>query len=101
MTAGQAELKALHDELLTGVLGSLAEQERSYQPYVVFGRVPNSADLAEAKKALKGFEPQFNFRVSQMALWQRAEVGQPWRPEMKFSLKATVAGRARRGRVEG
>jgi 2'-5' RNA ligase len=96
MTAGHVELKALHDELLTGVLSTLAEQERSYEPHVLFGRLASQADLAQAKTALQGFEPQFNFRVSHLELWQRAEGGQPWQPEMKFSLKATVAGRARR-----
>ena len=101
MTAGQAELKMLHDELLTGPLSTLADQERSYQPHVLFGRLSTQADLEAAKKALRGFEPQFNFRVSHLELWQRAEGGQPWRPQMKFSLKATVAGRARRAGVEG
>ena len=96
MTAGQLELKALHDDLLSGLLGSLADQEQLYQPNVVFGRFSDYADLEQAKKALKGFEPQFNFRVSHLELWQRDELGQPWQVEMKFSLKATVAGRARR-----
>ena len=59
------------------------------------------ADLEAAKATLQGFEPQFNFRVSHLELWQRAEAGHPWRPEMKFSLKATVAGRARRQEVGG
>lgn len=95
MTAGQLELKALHQDLLTGLLGSLAEQEQSYQPHVVFGRLSDPADLEQAKKVLRGFEPQFNFRVSQLELWQRSEAGQPWRVEMKFSLKATLAGRTR------
>jgi 2'-5' RNA ligase len=96
MTVGQLELKALHDDLLTGLLSSLAEQERFYQPYIVFGRFSDYTDLEQAKVALKGFEPQFKFRVSHLELWQRAEAGQPWQVEMKFALKATMAGRARR-----
>jgi len=101
MTAGQPELIALRRELATGPLGSLAGSEKSYQPHVVFGRFADPIALEQAKAALKGFEPQFVFRVSRLELWQRAESGQPWRVEMKFSLKATVAGRARRERVEG
>jgi hypothetical protein len=96
MTAGQPELKTLHNDLLTGLLSSLAGQEQSYQPHVVFGRFSDYASLEEAKKALRGFEPQFNFRVGHLELWQREEAGQPWHIAMKFSLKATVAGRARR-----
>lgn len=101
MTAGQAELISLRRELATGPLRSLAGSEKSYQPHLVFGRFADLTTLEQAKAALKGFEPQFVFRVSRLELWQREESGQPWRVEIKFSLKATVAGRARRERVEG
>lgn len=101
MTAGQPEIVTLHDDLLTGPLSSLAGQEQSYRPHIVFGRFSDSTSLAEAKKALKPFEPQFKFRVSHIELWQRAEGGHPWQPEMKFSLKATITGRARREGVKG
>ncbi|NJN99206.1 MAG: 2'-5' RNA ligase family protein [Anaerolineales bacterium] len=101
MTAGQPELTALRRELATGLLSSLAGSEKPYLPHLVFGRFADSAALEQAKAALKGFEPQFVFRVSRLELWQREETNQPWRVEMKFSLKATVAGRGRRERVEG
>jgi hypothetical protein len=101
MTIGQSELAALQAELLTGPLSSLAGSEKLYQPYLIFGRFADAAALEQAKQALKSFEPQFVFRVSRLELWQRNETGQPWRVEMKFSLKATVVGRARRERVEG
>ncbi|MCL4302833.1 MAG: 2'-5' RNA ligase family protein [Anaerolineae bacterium] len=100
MTAGQSELIALQAELLSGPLSSLAGAEKGYRPALVFGRFTQAAALEQAKRALKGFEPQFVFRVGHLELWQRDEAGQPWRVEMKFSLKATVAGRARRERAE-
>lgn len=100
MTAGQPELIALRHELLTGPLSSLAGSDKPYQPHVTFGRFTDHAELERAKQTLKSFEPQFVFRVSQLELWQRDETGQPWQFAMKFSLKATVAGRARRERAE-
>jgi 2'-5' RNA ligase len=96
MTAGQTELTNLRNDLLTGPLSSLAGSEKIYRPHVLFGRLVDQAALELAKQALKGFEPLFNFRVSRLELWQRDEPGQPWRVEMKFALKATLAGRQKR-----
>ncbi len=96
MTAGQAELTNLRNDLLSGPLSSLANKEKIYQPHVLFGRLADKAKLELAKQALKEFEPLFNFRVSRLELWQRDEAGQPWRVEMKFALKATLAGRQKR-----
>jgi 2'-5' RNA ligase len=99
MTAGQAELIRLHHDLLSGPLSSLAVSDKTYQPHVLFGRLPDEARLELAKQALKGFEPLFNFRVGRLELWQRDEAGQPWRVEMKFALKATLAGRHKRAGI--
>ncbi len=96
MTAGQAELTSLRNDLLTGPLSALASSEKMYQPYVLFGRLADQANLELAKQDLKGFEPLFNFRVSRLELWRRDEAGQPWRVEMKFALKATLTGRYKR-----
>jgi 2'-5' RNA ligase len=101
MTAGLHELTALRAELLTGPLSALAESEKAYLPHVIFGRLTDYAELEQAKQALKSFEPQFVFRISHLELWQREETGQPWQVEKKFRLNATVAGRARRERMEG
>jgi hypothetical protein len=38
--------------------------------------------------------------VSHLEVWQREEAGQPWRVEQKFTLKGTLAGRARRAEEE-
>lgn len=100
MTAGQAEVAALQAELLTGPLSSLAGAEKVVRPALIFGRFTDSAALEGAKRALKSFEPHFSFRVGHLELWQRDEANRPWRVEMKFSLKATVVGRARRARAE-
>ena len=92
MTAGRTEFIALHTDLLTDILGPLADQQKSYQPYVVFGRFVEQTQLDLAKKSLKEFEPRFSFRVTHMELWQRDELKQPWSLDRKFSLKATIAG---------
>jgi 2'-5' RNA ligase len=96
MTAGVQPLTKLRHDILSGPLSSLASAERTYQPHVTLGRFVAQTDLEQAKQILKGFEPQFVFRVSHLELWQREEAGQPWRVEMKFALKATLAGRNRR-----
>jgi 2'-5' RNA ligase len=96
MTAGLSELVALRQDLLTGLLSSLAGQRPAYQPHVVLGRFSSQAELELAKKALASFEPHFSFRVEHLELWQRDDGQQPWRLERKFSLKATVASRPRR-----
>jgi hypothetical protein len=99
MTAGQAELTSLRNDLLTGPLSALASSEKTYQPQVLFGRLTDQANLELAKQDLKGFEPLFNFRVSRLELWRRDEVGQPWQVEMKFALKATLTGRHKREEI--
>lgn len=95
MTAGQPALVKLRRDILTGPLSSLAS-EKAYQPHVLFGRFSNPSSLEAAKHVLKGFEPQFVFRVSQLELWRREEVRQPWQVALKFALKGTLAGRSRR-----
>ncbi len=101
MTAGQPELASLQANLRTGPLSSLAGSEKPFQAHVIFGRFTEYAELEQAKQALQDFEPQFVFRVSHLELWQRDESGQPWQVEKKFSLKATIVGRARREKVGG
>jgi hypothetical protein len=96
MTAGQSELTALRQDILSGLLSNLCVHSRPYRPVVCFGCLTKPDKLETAKKELKGFEPQFNFRIAHMELWRRDDTSRPWNLEMKFSLKATVAGQPRR-----
>ncbi len=95
--AGRMEFIALYTHLLTGPLEFLTERSRTYEPQIVFGRFARPEELAQAKQAIKGFEPQFVFRATYLELWERAvKVDQPWQIVKQFGLKATVAGRLRR-----
>jgi hypothetical protein len=96
MTAGQSELTALRQDILSGLLSNLCVQSRPYRPAVCFGRLTESDQLQTVKRELKGFEPQFNFRVAHIELWRRDNGTHPWKLEIKFSLKATVVGQSRR-----
>lgn len=100
MTTGHNELMTLHYDLLGGPLNYLAGKIKEYWPRVIFGQFTQKDEFETAKQNLARFAPKFVVRVKHFELWQRNEMGQPWRMGRKFGLKATLAGRARRAQTK-
>jgi 2'-5' RNA ligase len=89
LVTGRLEFKALHKNLLTGPLSHLKPDE-TYWPHITLGRFSKQFDLEQAKKALRGFEPQFTFSVTHLELLYRNKPTQPWQTQKQFNLEATV-----------
>ena len=88
--AGQRELIALRNDLMTGPLSGLADEMEAYRPHIILGRFSKYAEFEQARKALKGFEPQFTFRIRHLALLFRDQSTRPWQTQKKIGLEATV-----------
>ncbi|MBN1218130.1 MAG: 2'-5' RNA ligase family protein [Anaerolineae bacterium] len=94
--AGKQELIALHDDLTAGPLGDYVGGAQPYYPHIVVGRFSRQTELDQARHALRGFEPQFVFRVSHLILLYREKPTWPWQPQKNIGLEATVLSPPRR-----
>lgn len=99
--AGRLEFMTLRNDLLAGPLSYLSKQQGGdYWPHITFGSFSDQAELERVKKALKGFEPQFIFRVTNLELFRQDKPTSLWQMEKRFALEATVLGSRRRKRKE-
>jgi 2'-5' RNA ligase len=98
--SGQAEFIALREHLLTGPLEYCPGQDKDYSPHIRLGQLMAEAEVAGAKSALAGFEPQFIFRVTHLELLRWHQQGQPWKLEKRFGLEATLSGSRRKNREQ-
>lgn len=96
LIAGQRQVVALRQHILTGPLSPLVRPNEVYRPHIIIGRFATSEALDKARKILKGFEPQFTFRVTSLELLQRDTNNEAWRLEKRFGLEATVTSKQRR-----
>ena len=96
LIAGRLEFTELHNDLLARLLNQPASPAKDYWPHIVFGRFSTASALEQAKKALKGFEPQFIFRVSKLELLRRDKAGQSWKIQNVFNLEATLLSPSRK-----
>ncbi len=96
LIAGRFEITELHNKLSARLLKRPPSPAQDYWPHIVFGRFATASALEQAKKALKGFEPQFIFRVSKLELSRRDTSGQCWEIQSIFSLEATLLSSSRK-----
>ncbi len=90
LITGRLEFTELRNDLLASLLNRPVRPDKDYWPHITFGRFSKPSELEQARKTLKGFEPQFVFRASKLELWQRDTLEQPWKIEKKFALEATA-----------
>ncbi len=96
LIAGRFEVTELHNELLARLLNQPPSPAEDYWPHIVFGRFATAFALEQAKKALKGFEPQFIFRISTLELLQRDTSRRFWEIQSIFNLEATLFSPSRK-----
>jgi 2'-5' RNA ligase len=89
LVTGRLEFTALRKHLLTGPLSHL-KPDVAYWPHITLGRFSKRSDLEHAKKALRGFEPQFTFSVTHLELLYRHKPTHPWKTQKRFNLEATI-----------
>ena len=88
--SGHRELLDLRDDIMTGPLQPLSKQDDAYRPHIIIGRFNQQAAVDQARKDLKGFEPQFVYRAAKIQLLFRESIEDAWQVEATFGLNATA-----------
>ena len=98
--AGQRELAALRNDLISGPLCDVVDGTQPYCPHIVLGRFSRQDEFKKAQHAFRGFEPQFVFRISHLVLMYRDRPTQPWQQQRRISLEATILSPPRKKKRE-